>query len=179
MLWKTSSASYLELLTKPAAKVDRVAPTNLNDRREAFEKIVDDIAVKMVQDFRDENKRNYQFLKVVNFVTIGIGIVLLISSLVIGVINDRPDFAAVIGGVAIADFVAIFLVNPQSRITGLLKDFAQYELIFSRWSILLKAAFAQLLVSDWSETALEKFQNAFDAYTATAIKDIESYIAKE
>jgi hypothetical protein len=84
-----------------------------------------------------------------------------------------------IGGVAIADFVAIFFSNPQTRLTGLLKDFAQFELIFARWQLLLKSAFDLLLSSEWKDSDIEKFQRALDNHTATALKDIEALIGKE
>src|SRR6185503_16051689 len=173
MLWATKSAPYSDLLSIPHGRGKLSADDN-KTRREAFAKLVDDIAGKMVQEFRDENRKNYRFLRRVNVVTILIGIALLISSLVIGIVHDRPDFAAAVGGVAIADFVAVFLVNPQSRVSGLLKDFAQYELIFARWSLQLKAAFELLLASNWSDLDVEKFQLALETYTASAITAIET-----
>jgi hypothetical protein len=178
MLWTLSSDPYSEIIKIPSPR-GQLTPDQQQERRDAFNRIINDIIGKMVPEFRDENRKNYRFLRRVNVVTILIGIALLISSLVIGIINNNPNFAAVIGGIAIADFVAIFLVNPQSRITGLLKDFGQYELIFARWSLQLKAAFELLLASNWSDADVKRFQDALETYTASAIKDIETYIGKE
>jgi hypothetical protein len=178
MLWTLGSAPYSEIIKIPRER-ERLSPDEQQDRRDAFNRIINDITGKMVPEFRDENRKNYRFLRRVNVVTILIGIALLISSLVIGIINNNPNFAAAIGGIAIADFVAIFLVNPQNRITGLLKDFGQYELIFARWSLQLKAAFELLLASNWSDTDVRRFQDALETYTASAIKEIETHIGKE
>jgi hypothetical protein len=178
MLWTMSSAPYSDLLAIPAGRA-ALKPEEKQGRRDAFAKMVDDIAVRMVQEFRDENRKNYRFLRRVNVAMILIGIALLVSSLVVGIIYNKPDFAAAIGGVAIADFVATFVVNPQSRITGLLKDFAHYELIFARWSLQLKAAFELLLSSSWTDKDVEKFQIALETYTASAIRDIETNVGRE
>jgi hypothetical protein len=178
MLWRLETAPYSEIIKIPEPRA-ALTVNQRQDRRDAFDRIINDITGKMVPEFRDENRKNYRFLRRVNVVTIVVGIALLISSFVIGFIYNRPDFAAVIGGIAIADFVAIFLVNPQNRITGLLKDFGQYELIFARWSLQLKAAFELLLASNWSDTDVRRFQDALETYTTSAIKEIETYIGKE
>jgi hypothetical protein len=177
MLWTLDSSEVADLMAKPDMR--SFTAQDKEKRREEFKKIVNDIATRMVQEFRDENRKNYGFLRTVNMIFIGIGVALLISSLIIGILYNRPDFAAMIGGVAIADFVAIFFSNPQTRLTGLLKDFAQFELIFARWTLLLKSAFELLLSSNWNDADVEKFQRALDSHTATALKDIEALIGKE
>jgi hypothetical protein len=178
MLWNLDKSSYSDLMAKPANMMP-LSSDEKEKRRKEFEEILKDLSSKMVEDFREENRRNYGFLRTVNMVFIGIGVALLVSSLIIGVVYNRPDFAAMIGGVAIADFVAIFFSNPQTRLTGLLKDFAQFELIFARWQLLLKSAFDLLLSSEWKDSDIEKFQRALDNHTATALKDIEALIGKE
>lgn len=173
-----SGTNFANLLKAPPAAATLTIPEQ-NRRRQEFERTMNDIAEKMVMDFRNENTKNYTFLRRVNVVMILIGIALLGTAMIIGLIRDDPNFAAIVGGLAIADFVATFIINPQSRITGLLKDFAQFELIFVTWSMHVKLAFEVLIRSSWTDIDIQKFQDALEKYTSSAITDIETNIGKE
>ena len=69
MLWTLGSAPYSEIIKIPRER-ERLSPDEQQDRRDAFNRIINDITDKMVPEFRDENRKNYSFLRRVNVVTI-------------------------------------------------------------------------------------------------------------
>ena len=69
----------------------------------------------------------------INLIIVGIGIVLLASSLVFSWTSGLNPATLTYAGLGIADFVALFLVNPQTRIQQLVGDLDQILVIYRTW----------------------------------------------
>ncbi len=114
-------------------------PTDLRDpndkarKKEQFRNVIQTTTQGMVTYFKEENDKNYRALRVINFSIIGAGILLLAASIVRGFISGVDAFTALGSAIAVANFVTIFLVNPQSAITGSLVDSAQFDTIMQTW----------------------------------------------
>jgi hypothetical protein len=91
--------------------------------------IIDESFQKTLNEAKIAYRTNY----ILNLIIVAIGIILLASSLIFawtrGVNPDTITFA----GLGIADFTAIFLVNPQFRIQQLLGDWEQMQVIYRTW----------------------------------------------
>jgi hypothetical protein len=68
-----------------------------------------------------------------NLIIVAIGIVLLGSSLLFAWTRGLNPDTLTFAGLGIADFTAIFLVNPQFRIQQLLGDLNQIQVIYRTW----------------------------------------------
>ncbi len=69
----------------------------------------------------------------INLIIVGLGIVFLGSSLFFSFDRGIDASTLTYAGLGIADFVALFLVNPQSRIQQLIADLNQIMVIYRTW----------------------------------------------
>ena len=69
----------------------------------------------------------------VNLIIVGLGIVFLGSSLYFSFARGIDPSTLTYAGLGIADFVALFLVNPQRRIQQLIADLNQVMVIYRTW----------------------------------------------
>jgi hypothetical protein len=104
-------------------------PNDKAQKKERFRNVIQTTTQGMVTYFKEQNDKNYHALRGINFSIIGVGILLLAASIVRGFISGVDAFTALGSAIGVANFVTIFLVNPQSRITGSLVDSAQFDTI--------------------------------------------------
>ena len=156
-------------------------PTDLNDKtrkKEQFRNVIQTTTEGMVTYFKEQNDKNYRALRFINFLIIGAGILLLAASIVRGFIIGVDAFTALGSAIAVANFVTIFLVNPQSRITDSLVDSAQFDTIMQTWGWHVVLEYDLLADGQWTTQDIITFQQNLAKYTADAIKDIETNIGK-
>jgi hypothetical protein len=157
-------------------------PKNPNDKdqkKHDFQNVIQTTTRDMVTYFKEQNDRNYRMLRTINVVIIGVGILLLAASIVRGFISGVVDaFTALGSAIGVANFVTIFLVNPQSRITRSLVDSAQFDTIMQTWGWHVVLEYDLLAESQWTAQDINTFQQNLTKYTEDAIKDIESNIGK-
>ena len=165
-------AANFAVLKKPVDASDR------DQKKQQFQDVIKATTEHMVAYFKEQNDKNYRALRVVNIMIIVAGLLLLGASIVRGFITGVDAFTALGSAIAVADFVAVFLVNPQSRITGSLADSAQFDIIIQTWGWLVVLEYDLLADSQWTEPDVRKFQQNLAKYTADAIKDIETNIGK-
>src|SRR5918994_6491091 len=120
-------AANFAVLQKPISQKDK------DQKKEKFRDVIQTTTQYMVTYFKEQNDKNYRTLRVINILIIGAGILLLAASIVRGFISGVDAFTALGSAIAVADFVTIFLVNPQSRITSSLVDSAQFDTIMQTW----------------------------------------------
>jgi hypothetical protein len=165
-------AANLAVVQKPADPNDKVR------KKEKFRDVIQTTTDSMVTYFKEQNDKNYHALRLINFLIIGAGLLLLAASIVRGFISGVDAFTALGSAIAVANFVTIFLVNPQSRITDTLVDSAQFDTIMQTWGWHVVLEYDLLAESQWTAQDINTFQQNLEKYTADAIKDIETNIGK-
>jgi hypothetical protein len=149
-----------------------------NEKKRKFRDVIQTTTQYMVAYFKEQNDKNYRMLRIINILIIVAGLLLLAASIVRGFITGVDAFTALGSAIAVADFVTIFLVNPQSRITGSLVDSAQFDTIMQTWGWHVVLEYDLLAESQWTAQDVNTFQQNLAKYTADAIKDIETNIGK-
>ena len=165
-------AANFAVLKKPAD------PSDKDQKKQQFQDVIKATTEHMVAYFKEQNDKNYRTLRVINIVIIVAGLLLLGASIVRGFITGVDVFTALGSAIAVADFVTIFLVNPQSRIAASLVDSAQFDILMQTWGWLVVVEYDLLADSQWTEQDIRKFQENLAKYTADTIKDIETNIGK-
>jgi hypothetical protein len=165
-------AANFAVLQKPISLGDK------NQKKQDFRNVIQTTTQDMVTYFKEQNDENYRTLRAINILIIGAGILLLAASIVRGFINGVDAFTALGSAIGVANFVTIFLVNPQSRITGSLADSAQFDTIIQTWGWHVVLEYDLLAESQWTAQDVNSFQQNLAKYTADAIKDIETNIGK-
>lgn len=91
--------------------------------------IMDESFQRTLNEARIAYRTNY----ILNIVIVTIGVILLASSLVFAWTRGLNPDTITFAGLGIADFTAVFLVNPQFRIQQLLGDWEQMQVIYRTW----------------------------------------------
>jgi hypothetical protein len=169
---QTTWAANFAVLKKPSD------PSDKDQKKQQFQDAIKDTTEHTVAYFKEQNDKNYRVLRAINILIIVAGLLLLGASIVKGFISGADAFTALGSAIAVADFVTVFLVNPQSRITASLVDSAQFDIIMQTWGWLVVLEYDLLADSQWSEQDIRKFQDNLAKYTEDAIKNIETKIGK-
>ncbi len=122
---------------------------------------IDEQLKKAVAHAEQAYRTNYW----INIVIVVIGTILVAFSLVLSAIQGANPSTVTYAGLGIADFIALFFVDPQKRLLKLLGDFGQVTLIYKTWM-------QQVQMIDnmvWSE----KDQK----YTIAGASELKDYIA--
>ena len=133
----------------------------------------------LIEGIQKKNDRNYESIRSINIAIVIAGLALLAVSVIEGAIRGVDEFSALTSGIAVADFVAIFLVNPQSKIKKVLNDFGQSEIIYRTWVSQVRTAFQMLIRSDFSDAQIIQFQNALSRFSQEAVSQIESNVGND
>lgn len=88
----------------------------------------------------DHAEKAYLTNYVINLIIVAIGIIFLLSSLYFAYARGLDASTLTFAGLGIADFVALFLVNPQSRIQQLIGDLSQIVVISRNWKVQMTVA---------------------------------------
>jgi hypothetical protein len=126
----------------------------------------------------------YQTNYVINLIIVIIGIIFLGSSIYFSYVRGLDASTLTYAGIGIADFVALFLVNPQRRIEQLIGDLDQIEVIFRTWKDQTS------LIDDivWDEHGhtvlttfeqINKYNTEYGRISEEALNAIERYIGAE
>jgi len=121
----------------------------------------------------------------INLIIVLIGIIFLGSSLYFSYTRGIDISTLTYAGLGIADFVALFLVNPQRRIQQLIGDLSQIVVIYRTWK-------SQLTLTEslgWSEQSgkiilhdfegIKNFNTELNRITEASLNAIEKYIGTE
>jgi hypothetical protein len=134
----------------------------------------------MLKDALDRNKGMHKTIVLVNLVMVGIGVFFILASIIYSIINMTIDQITLSSaGLALADFVAIFFVNPQQRLKVSLANFVQLGLICHSWSSRTQASFLLFIKSPQSKVDVDDFQAAISQTTADSVKEIEERVEKD
>jgi hypothetical protein len=128
----------------------------------------------------------YRTTYAINLIIVGIGILFLLSSLYFAWIRGIDLQTGAYAGIGIADFTALFLVNPQKRIQQLLGDLSQIVMIYRTWWE--EVSLIDTLTTDENDTSkyrkmdlqeISGINDEFNKATANSLKAIEDYIGAD
>ncbi len=135
---------------------------------------------KLFQDSMGRVLDNYHLNLFTNVIIIVFGILLLSLSLYFGFGSDEfKPFAGVAAAGGVANFIAVFFVNPQTRLRRLIGDLVQMRMIYSSWIAEIYIAYIQIKIDDYKLDTVIKVQEAISKITRAAVKDIEDYIGSD
>ena len=134
---------------------------------------------KILKDALQRNTTTHTMIVVVNLVMVGIGVGFVILSIGYSVANKTiNEITLSSAGLAVADFAAIFLINPQERIKKSLTNFVQLGIICHSWSNRTQASFVLFLDSPRAEKDVQLFQKTIDEIADDAVHAIEESVEK-
>jgi type III secretory pathway component EscR len=166
----TSSTTEAEKPIESAEDAEKAA--------RAFETSLDGMKM-IVKDALKRNKNMYTMLICVNLVIVAIGVGFVLISIVHSVLNNRIDeITLASAGLAVADFVAIFLVNPQDRMKKSLTNFVQLGILSHSWSSRIQASFILFLNSSKQQGDVTEFQTSIEKITRDTVDAIEEKVEK-
>jgi hypothetical protein len=134
---------------------------------------------QVLEGVETASTHNYQLIIAINIAIVGAGIALLIFSIFYSWTSGDSLFGAITSGIAVADFVAVFLFNPQTRIRKVLGDKVQMQIIYRTWMNQAVAAYANLIRENYSAEAIDKFQEDLKKHGEDSVKAIESFIGND
>lgn len=139
--------------------------------------MIDDGFQKTMHDAEVAYRTNY----VINLIMVAIGIILLATSLFFAWTRGLNPDTITFAGLGIADFTAIFLVNPQFRIQQLLGDLNQIQVAYRAWRDQLGLIDNYTLTADYhyKQLTFEELQAVDDELSKVAeqaLSSIETYI---
>jgi hypothetical protein len=128
------------------------------------------------QEVKRKNLSNYNLIVNFNIVMFVVGVALLIVSSAYSILNQKIDnITLVTAGLGAANFIAIFLINPQIRIRRMHSDFVQMGIIYNTWLHQAQSAWLPLIRSDFADDQIVIFQRSMGRFSSTAIRAIEKY----
>ena len=134
---------------------------------------------KILKDALQRNTTTHTMIVGVNLVMVGIGVGFVIISIWYSVANNTiNEITLSSAGLAVADFVAIFLINPQERIKKSLTNFVQLGIICNSWSNRTQASFVLFLNSQQTKDDVELFQRTIDKIADDAVHAVEESVEK-
>ncbi len=120
----------------------------------------------------------------INLIIVTIGIIFLGSSIYFSYTRGLDVSTLTYAGLGIADFVALFLVNPQRRIQQLIGDLSQIMVIYRTWRAQLNLAEGYLWDASGKPKTLKfdeikDFNTELNRIAEESLGAIENYIGTE
>lgn len=161
------------------AKKDEIADALKKDIDARIQAQIDSMDALFL-DSMNRTLGNYHQNVITNWIMIVFGVILLSLSIYFGLKSDSFNpFSAITATVGIADFIALFFVNPQTRLRKLIGDLIQMRLIFASWVAEVYTEVIQIQIDNYNIDTVRKVQEAISKTTRTAVKDIEDYIGND
>jgi hypothetical protein len=134
---------------------------------------------QILKDVQTASTRNYQLIIAINIAIVTAGIALLSFSIFYSWARGDSLFGAITSGIAVADFVAVFLFNPQTRVRKVLGDKVQMQIIYRTCMNQAVAAYANLVRENYSAEAIDKFQDDLKNHAKESVELIENNIGND
>ena len=167
-----------DLLTTSSIGVRAVSPQQRNQAAGNFEASLGGMK-KILKNALQRNTRTHTIIVIVNLVMVGIGVGFVIVSIAYSAIYNRIDQITLsAAGLAVADFAAIFLINPQERIKKSLTNYVQLGIICHSWSSRTQASFLLFLNSPQAKEDVQLFQKTLDEIADDVVLAIEESVEK-
>jgi hypothetical protein len=159
-------------------------PELSDDEKKKIDGKIDAMQLEMDKLFKDSEKRalnNYHLNLTTNVIIIIFGVALLSLSLYFGFFNADgfTPFAGVAAAGGVANFIALFFSNPQTRLRRLIGDLVQMRMINASWVMEINTAYIQIKIDNYKLDTIIKVQKAISKITRAAVKDIENYIGSD
>jgi hypothetical protein len=158
-------------------------PEGESDRKRAEEEFVaqEEMVKKVYLNALRNAERSFVLSLRINIIIVIVGIVLLAYSIIYSVFNGLGFESTALAGVGVADFVAIFWLNPQKKIQEALANNTKVQITYNRY--MTQRELILSTYADYSYRAryerlailegMEKFMKALDDIGAKAINEIK------
>jgi uncharacterized membrane protein YgcG len=160
-----------------------MVPQLSDDEKKKIDGKIVAMQLEMDKLFKDSEKRalnNYHLNFATNGIIIGFGGLLLSLSLYFGFRSDEfTPFAGIAAAGGVANFIALFFSNPQTRLRRLIGDLVQMRMINASWVMEINIAYMQIKIDNYKLDTIIKVQKAISKITRAAVKDIENYIGSD
>jgi len=172
----TGTATRVGLSTTSATPVTeddtiRQIKDTLRDNWVSMQQILDNVETV--------STHNYYLIIAINIAIVTAGIALLSFSIFYSWARGDSLFGAITSGIAVADFVAVFLFNPQTRVRKVLGDKVQMQIIYKTWMNQAVAAYANLVNRNYSAEAIDKFQDDLKKHAKESVELLENNIGND
>jgi uncharacterized membrane protein YgcG len=163
---------------------ERMVPQLSDDEKKEIDRKINAMQLEMDKLFKDSEKRalnNYHLNLTTNVIIIIFGVVLLSLSIYFGFFNADgfTPFAGIAAAGGVANFIALFFSNPQTRLRRLIGDLVQMRMINASWVMEINTAYMQIKIDNYKLDTVIKVQKAISRITRAAVKDIENYIGSD
>lgn len=116
----------------------------------------------------------------INITLVGVGILLVVNSIIYGWVNEFNVFSTLFGTIGVAEFITIFYLTPQRKIQKTVGDLTQMQMLYRTYYNQMEA------VEDWSyghpkktQDELERMNNHLEDITIKAAQKVEELIGKK
>lgn len=134
---------------------------------------------KILNEVEEVSTSNYRLIIAINIAIVAAGLALLSYSIFYSWFREDSVFGAITSGIAVADFVAVFFFNPQTRVRKVLGDKVQMQIIYRTWMNQAVAAYANLVSGNYNAEALKKFQDDLKNHGKESVELIENNIGND
>ena len=128
---------------------------------------------------KEHIESNYRLNVRINKAIVILGVVLLSTSIVYSWIRGVDLFTTITSGIAVADFVALFLYNPQTKIRRVLGDLVQMQVIYRTWAFQTIVATLLFIRNKNNDAEVKIFQDSLGTFAKQAVDAIESNIGND
>lgn len=144
-----------------------------------FDGLMDDV-IKTFEDTISKAKNSYYLNVAISIIVVIFGVLLLSLSMYFGFSSKGfSPFSSITAAVGVADFVALFFVNPQTKIRRAIGDLAQMQMIYTNWCLEAYSAYENLVLNNFQIGAIQKFQETLKQVTTDSVKEIEDNIGND
>jgi hypothetical protein len=178
---ETTKVEGLSVTVKPEDKAEKRVVVDKETLDQVKAKVKENWTSmqQILKDVETVSTRNYYLIIAINIAIVAAGITLLIFSIFYSWARGDSLFGAITSGIAVADFVAVFLFNPQTRVRKVLADKVQMQIIYRTWMNHAVAAYANLVRENYSAEAIDKFQDDLKNHGKESVELIENNIGND
>lgn len=161
------------------AQVEPPTADQLIEIKNQFIQSTDDL-LSGFEESMNLSKSNYLLINAINIIIVFFGIVLLSFSIYYSWVSQKFElFSAITAGLGVTDFMALFLVNPQTKIRKNLADLVQMRMIYNAWINESYSAYLSLAINGYGADNILKYQNSLNTFTTNAVNLIENNIGND
>jgi hypothetical protein len=147
---------------------------------------VQQLTLDKSKELQQKASRTFQYLTIMIWITFAIGLLLIAASLVLSVFKQQTLTVLGMGGLGVADFVALFFYKPMDRLQEADKDYVEQLIILKSWALSVNLDLLAMDVNDpktviaaskdirtaatWSAHTIQDFLQSMQASQAAAQK---------
>lgn len=125
-------------------------------------------------------ERAFKINVYINLIIVGVGIALLVYSMIYSWLNNLDIYSTAFGGLGVVSFIAVFYFTPQKKIQKTVGDLTQIQMFYRTYFMLADAVYAWDYHSrKKSLQELKEMNKHLEELTCNITKKIEEFIGKK